>query len=98
MVQGSPSPIEGGGDNFLLLQEIFIPPVSSACKAQPRGRGWGAFSWFVGGVPAMKWLHNNTGRGHSLASAVTSPGKKVAEDISKTRMIPKGTEALSPAL
>jgi len=26
------------------------------------------------------------------------PGEKVAEDISKTRMIPKGTDALSPAL
>jgi len=42
MVQGSPSPIEGGGDNLLLLQEIFIPPVSSACKAQPlTGEGLG---------------------------------------------------------
>jgi len=38
------------------------------------------------------------GREHSLASAITSPGKKVAEDISKARMIPKGTDALSPAL
>ena len=26
------------------------------------------------------------------------PGEKVVEDISKTRMIPKGTDALSPAL
>jgi glutamate synthase domain-containing protein 2 len=25
------------------------------------------------------------------------PGEKIAEDISKTRMIPKGTDALSPA-
>jgi len=25
------------------------------------------------------------------------PGEKVAEDISKTRMIPKGTDALPPA-
>jgi len=32
--------IEGGGDNLLLLQEIFIPPVSSACKAQPQGGGF----------------------------------------------------------
>jgi glutamate synthase domain-containing protein 2 len=26
------------------------------------------------------------------------PGEKVVEDISKMRMIPKGTDALSPAL
>jgi hypothetical protein len=35
MVQGSPSPIEGGGDNLLLLQEIFIPPVSCVGNGQP---------------------------------------------------------------
>jgi glutamate synthase domain-containing protein 2 len=38
------------------------------------------------------------GRGRSLAQVVTSPGIKVVEEISKTRMIPKGTDALSPAL
>jgi len=78
-------------ENSLVTPSLTLPPRGG-------GRGWGAFSWFVGGVPAMKWLHNNTGRGHSLASAITSPGKKVAEDISKARMIPKGTDALSPAL
>jgi glutamate synthase domain-containing protein 2 len=31
------------------------------------------------------------------SSAVNSPGEKVVEDISKMRMIPKGTDALSPA-
>jgi glutamate synthase domain-containing protein 2 len=38
------------------------------------------------------------GRGRSQALVVTSPGIKVVEEISKTRMIPKGTDALSPAL
>lgn len=37
------------------------------------------------------------GQGTNLASADTSPGKRV-EDISKRRMFPKGMDALSPAL
>jgi len=39
MVQGSPSPIEGGGDNLLLLQEIFVPPVSCVGNGQPSAEG-----------------------------------------------------------
>ena len=39
MVQGSPSPIEEGGDNLLLLQEIFIPPVFSVYQDQPLDGG-----------------------------------------------------------
>jgi hypothetical protein len=93
-----PPPSKGEGIIFCYYKRFSYPLCQVRVKLSLEGGGGGAFSWFVGGVPAMKWLHNNTGRGHSLASAITSPGKKVAEDISKARMIPKGTEALSPAL
>ena len=36
--------------------------------------------------------------GQNQASTVTFPGEKIVEVISKTRMIPRGTDALSPAL
>jgi heme-degrading monooxygenase HmoA len=45
----------------------------------------------------INWI-NLIWAGASPGIASDLPGEKVAEDISKTRMIPKGTDALSPAL
>ena len=43
-------------------------------------------------IRGKNWAGGKPGIGNHL------PGEKAAEDISKMRMIPKGTDALSPAL
>jgi hypothetical protein len=49
-----------------------------------------------GGVGAVEWV--KIGQGVKPGIGDYLPGEEVVEDISKMRMTPKGTDALSPAL
>jgi hypothetical protein len=49
-------------------------------------------------VISLTITKGKVGQGANPCIGGCLPGEKVAEDISKTRMIPKGTDALSPAL